>query len=119
MKNSLNCHQNLVPEEARAVLGSKRYGEICKHLFEIHNSALGIPYPAIGKEESKYLFFRRSLFVVKDMRKEEEFSEENLRSIRPHYGLHPRYLKDILGKRVAQDIERGTPLSWGLLNRLG
>jgi len=50
------------------------------------------------------------------MRKGEEFTEENLRSIRPNNGLHPRYLKDILGLRAAQDIQRGTPLHWGLID---
>lgn len=54
----------------------------------------------------------RSLFVVKDIKAGEIFTEENIRSIRPGYGLPPKYLKDILGKRATQDIKKGTPLEW-------
>jgi len=56
--------------------------------------------------------FRRSLFVVQDVKAGELFIEENVRSIRPGYGLHTRYLDEVLGQRAAQDIERGTPLQW-------
>jgi len=43
------------------------------------------------------------------------FTDENVRSIRPGYGLHPRHLSDVLGRRAAQDIKEGTPLGWELL----
>ncbi|MBF0343089.1 MAG: pseudaminic acid synthase [Nitrospirae bacterium] len=54
----------------------------------------------------------RSLFVVKDVQAGESFTQDNVRSIRPGHGLHPRYLKDILSKRATAFIKRGTPLSW-------
>lgn len=60
--------------------------------------------------------FSRSLFVVKDIKAGEIFTEENVRSIRPGYGLHPKYLKKILGKRATQDIKKGTPLNWDLIS---
>lgn len=53
--------------------------------------------------------FSRSLFVVKDMKKGQTITEEFVRSIRPGFGLHPKYLKDILGKKVNQNLEKGTP----------
>lgn len=56
--------------------------------------------------------FCRSLFVVNDMKAGDIFSENNIRSIRPGNGLAPKYLNDVLGKRAAHDIERGTPLSF-------
>jgi sialic acid synthase SpsE len=57
------------------------------------------------------------LFVVKDLKRGEIFTAENVRSIRPGHGLHTRHLPEVLGQRAAADIERGTPLSWDLVNR--
>lgn len=54
----------------------------------------------------------RSLYAVKDIKKDEIFTEKNIRSIRPNCGLHPKYYKEILGKTAKQDILRGTPLNW-------
>lgn len=59
--------------------------------------------------------FARSLFVIKDIKAGEKFTEKNIRSIRPGYGLHPKYFNEILGKRAVADIETGTPVSWDLL----
>ena len=53
--------------------------------------------------------FSRSLFVVKDMKKGEIITEDNVCSIRPGFGLHPKYLKEILGKRINKDLKKGTP----------
>ncbi|MFV0571574.1 MAG: pseudaminic acid synthase [Xanthomarina gelatinilytica] len=55
--------------------------------------------------------FARSLFVVQDVKAGDIISEKNIRSIRPGYGLHPKYYYDILGKTFSENIERGTPLS--------
>ena len=55
--------------------------------------------------------FARSLFVVKDIKAGEPFTAENVRSIRPGYGMHPKYLKEVLGKISDQDICKGTPFS--------
>jgi pseudaminic acid synthase len=59
--------------------------------------------------------FARSLFIVKDVRTGERFTEENVRSIRPANGLPPKYLKDVLGKTAKRNIEKGTPLSWDMV----
>ena len=53
--------------------------------------------------------FSRSLFVVKDMKKGDIITEDNVRSIRPGFGLHPKYLKEILGKKINKDLKKGTP----------
>jgi len=51
--------------------------------------------------------FSRSLYVAKDIKKGEVFTEENVRSVRPGYGIHPKYLKDILGGVADRDYEFG------------
>ncbi len=84
-----------------------------KQLVEECNNA----YKALGKvsyelseAEKINVNFRRSLYVVKDIKKGEKFTAENIRSIRPGYGLHPRYYEEILGKTVSQDLAFGTAL---------
>ena len=76
--------------------------------------ALGEVRYEVNEQEVKNRVFRRSLFVVKDIKAGELFTEDNIRSIRPGYGLPPRYIGDVLGRKAAQDIRRGTPLSWEL-----
>ena len=61
--------------------------------------------------EAKSRIFRRSLFVVRDMKAGETFTLENVRSIRPGYGMAPKHLPEVLGKRASRDIKRGTPLT--------
>jgi len=58
--------------------------------------------------------FSRSLFVVENIKAGESLTEENVRSIRPGFGLHPRYLEQIIGKKARTDIKKGTPLDWAL-----
>lgn len=77
--------------------------------------ALGTVHYGFTEEEVKSRVFRRSLFVVKDIKAGNKLTEKNVKSIRPGYGLSPKYLKDILGKKVKKDIKRGTPLNWNLL----
>jgi len=61
--------------------------------------------------------FRRSLFVVRDIKQGEPFTAENVRSIRPGHGLHTRYLPEVLTGCASRDIERGTPVSWDLVSK--
>jgi pseudaminic acid synthase len=65
--------------------------------------------------ERRALPFRRSLFVVRDMKKGEMFTADNVRSIRPADGLSPRHLPEVFGRHAACDIERGTPFNWELM----
>ena len=77
--------------------------------------ALGKVHYGVSKNEAVSLHFRRSLFVVQDIKVGEKLTSENVRSIRPAYGLHPRHYGEVIGMCARQDIERGTPLSWNLL----
>lgn len=67
-------------------------------------------------KEQKSLQFKRSLYVVKDIRAGEPFTAENVRSIRPANGLHTRYYDQVLNSVATQDIPAGTALRWDLLN---
>jgi pseudaminic acid synthase len=68
--------------------------------------------PTASEEES--LVFRRSLFVVEELNAGDTLTEQNIRVIRPGFGLHPRYLASVLGRRATRRVERGTPLAWGM-----
>ena len=58
---------------------------------------------------------RRSLFVSRDIKKGETFTEKNVRSIRPGHGLHPKYIYEILGKTANKNLEKGTPIAWEMI----
>ncbi len=96
---------SLEPQEFKSMVDAIRTAE--KALGEVR-------YETTEREAASRLF-RRSLFVVKDMKKGEAFTEENVRSIRPGHGLHTRYLSQVLERRASCDIPRGTPLSWDLV----
>jgi pseudaminic acid synthase len=96
---------SLEPAEFKTMVKAVRVAE--KSLGEVH-------FGLTDSERSSRVF-RRSLFVVQDVRSGETFSEKNIRSIRPGHGLHTRYLPQIVGKRASRDIDRGTPLSWDLV----
>lgn len=72
---------------------------------------------AIGKESYKLTekqiagkTFARSLYIAEDIKVGEVITEKNVRSVRPGFGLHPRYLGEVIGKRVVNDLMRGEPL---------
>ena len=62
------------------------------------------------------LQFRRSLYVVKDLKAGDALTDDNVRAIRPGLGLPPKHLERVLGQAVARDVAQGTPLSWELLD---
>src|SRR3989344_1872236 len=90
-------------------------GEI--KLSKIQEVMLGKPKFGPQTPEEKYnRNFRRSLFVVADIKKGEKFNDKNIRSIRPGYGLPPKYFDKIIGRKAKKDIKKGTPLSKGLVS---
>jgi N-acetylneuraminate synthase len=78
-------------------------------------TALGEVSYALEASERGNKIFRRSLYTVKNIPAGAELTAENVRSIRPGYGLAPKHLPEILGRRAGRPIARGTPLSWSLL----
>jgi pseudaminic acid synthase len=71
--------------------------------------------PPTSKAEESSRQLRRSLYAVADIKVGEALTTANVRSIRPAYGLPPKELPNVLGKKAATDIERGTALAWELL----
>jgi pseudaminic acid synthase len=85
------------------------FGSMVKAI-RIAEKSLGRVHYGVSEQDAKSRVFRKSLFVVRDVKSGEILTEDSIRSIRPGYGLHPRYLKDVLGKFATRDIKRGTPL---------
>ena len=96
---------SLEPHEFRAMVDAIRETE----------KALGRVCYEVSEHEMASRVFRRSIFVVEDVRKGDLFTLDNIRSIRPGFGISPKYLKDIIGKRATTHIKRGTPLKWELI----
>jgi len=78
--------------------------------------ALGIATLELSEKSAKNRNFARSLYVVNDIKQGDVLTKENIRSIRPGYGLSPKHLKDILGKKAKLPLEKGTALSWELID---
>jgi pseudaminic acid synthase len=97
---------SLEPHEFSAMVKAIRVAE----------KALGKVHYGVSEQEAKSRVFRRSIFVVKDVKAGDIFTEDNVRSIRPGHGLHPRYLNQIMGCHAIANIERGTPLRWDMVS---
>ncbi len=67
------------------------------------------------EQESKSLKFRRSLYIAQDMAAGEVLTPDNLRIVRPGYGLEPKYYEVLLGKKINRAVKKGTPLNWDLI----
>ena len=91
--------------------------EMCNLVKETKSAwqAIGkVSYGPTENEKNSYKF-RRSLYVIKDMKKGDKFTEENIKAIRPGFGLTPKYYETLLGKKAIRDILRGTALKWDLV----
>ncbi len=74
--------------------------------------AIGKVDYTLTEKQKKGKEFSRSLYVVEDIKSGEVITEKNVRSIRPGFGLHPKFFKNVLGKKFIKDLEKGTPLSF-------
>jgi pseudaminic acid synthase len=77
--------------------------------------ALGEPHYGPTAAEQETVRYRRSLYIVRDVKAGELLTAENVRSIRPGLGLAPKHLDEVLGRRAVVDIARGTPLAWDVI----
>jgi len=100
-----DCAFSLEPEE---------FAQMVRAVREVEKAMGRVSYE-LTERQKRSRQFARSLFVVRDIKKGEILTEEKVRSIRPGCGLHPKYLKDVVGKKAKFDIEAGTPLSWDMI----
>lgn len=100
---------SLEPDEFRALVDG------CK---AAHQTIGTVSYDLLGSERGNFTF-RRSIYVVADVRKGEPFTRDNVRSIRPGFGLPPKYLETVVGGRATRDVIRGEPLSWSMVEGEG
>ena len=98
--------RNMEGPDHKASLEPQELAEMVCCIRNIEKALGKVSYELSDKMKSNR-DFSRSLFVVEDMEKGEIITENNVRSIRPGYGLHPKYLKDILGKRVNKNLKKG------------
>lgn len=93
---------------------SMNFNEFKSMVDSIRNveKALGTISYELTEKVKKSRNHSRSLFVVKDIKKDEIFTTENIRSIRPGNGISPKFLKDIVGKKSNADLAKGTPMSF-------
>ena len=77
--------------------------------------AIGVVDYSLTPKQLKGRDFCRSLYLVEDIKAGEKFTEKNVRSIRPGYGISPKYYNDILGGTASMEIKAGTPINWNLI----
>lgn len=96
---------SLEPEELKTLCSSAR---------DAYNSLGKVDY-TVKSGEKDNIKFRRSLYSAKDIRKNTIITEDQVKSIRPGYGLHPKYIDRVIGSKAVHDIVRGTPISFDLI----
>lgn len=90
------------------------FKEMVLRIRELEKALGNVTYELTEKQKNSRAF-SRSLFFVEDIKKGELITARNMKSIRPGYGLHPRYYNKILGKKAIKDIKKGTPVDWSYI----
>lgn len=98
---------SMTPEEFKQMVSDVRQAE----------KAVGTIFYGASAHEKNNLLLRRSIFCVKDIKKGEPITQENVRVIRPGQGLHPRHLSEILGQKALCNIRRGSPLEFRMIGK--
>ncbi len=115
VEKHITTSRELGGPDAGFSLEPDEFGNMVNAIREVEE-ALGTVDYTLTEKQKKSRDFSRSLFVTQDIRKGEILTSENVRSIRPAYGLHPRHLPEVLGKTAKEDIKKGTPLDWDLIH---
>ena len=91
------------------------FADMCRQI-RIAESALGRATYELTPGQVTEREFSRSLFVVKDIKAGEKLTPDNVRSIRPGFGMHTKHYEEVLGKTASRDLVKGTPLGWNMIN---
>ncbi len=102
--------------DASFSMDEQEFTEMVKAVREAEKAIGKVDY-TLTEKQKKGRVFSRSLYVVEDIKAGEVITEKNVRSIRPGFGMHPKFFCSILGKEVLTDVSRGTPLSFELINQ--
>lgn len=90
------------------------FKKLVKSVRDVEKS-LGVSEVIVSDKMKQNSMFGRSIFVVKDIKRGDMFSKENIKIIRPGNGLKPKYIKNIIGMVANKDIKQGTPLNWNMV----
>ena len=93
---------------------SREFADMVRDIRLVEKAKGSVQYGPTSQERSSVIF-RKSVFAVCDIQRGEVFSEDNIRVIRPGYGLLPKYYNNLLGKTAIKDIQRGTPLDFSMV----
>lgn len=96
--------------DAAFSMNTEEFTAMVSSIRNVEKAMGNVVYPS-NPAQIKGRNFSRSLYVAKDMKAGDIITEENVRSVRPGFGLHPKYLNEILGKKVNKDLEKGTRMS--------
>jgi len=105
--NTFDADFSVGPDELKKFVDAVRRAEVIKGK---------VNYGTQSQAEEHNIRYRKSIFVVEDIKKGELFTVKNIRVIRPNFGLQPKNYEEVLGKTAKKDIERGTPLMWNIIN---
>ena len=92
----------------------KEFEEMVKNIRDAER-AMGVVNYTVTEQEMNNRSFRKSIFVSKDIKKGEKLTPDNIRVIRPGYGMKPKYYEQVLGQTAIQDLEAGTPLQFNMI----
>lgn len=117
VEKHLTISRALGGHDERFSVEPQEFKDMVRRIREAEQALGRIHYGPTSPEDENYKTLRRSIFVVADIKQGEALTRENIRVIRPAYGLAPKHYDEVLGKKAAVDIERGTPLSWDHIDK--
>jgi N-acetylneuraminate synthase/pseudaminic acid synthase len=110
------CLKNVKAVDSFFSIDTKKFNKMAR-IIRTNEKANGKITYQISKGSKKNLIGRKSLYVVNDIKKNEEFTKENIKAIRPSFGLHPKFYKKIIGKKSKQDVSSGERMEWSLIKK--